>query len=190
MAYKYITENNLYNKQTYMYSEYNGICFLKEYVASRQKYLNNFKSLKECITKDNEDESELTDVMQDLLHIKNALKSDKWDKNIMDLLNAYTKTFEVRKRIYQEYDNNWKPTGIRNFEDYKIYLTFAECLLLSYQHTQRLKYFSCLLKLDDVLLSVWDKIYISLKEKLYQIIKKELVFFYQEVERSGIRLEE
>ena len=81
MAYKYITENNLYNKQTYMYSEYNGICFLKEYVASRQKYLNNFKSLKECITKDNEDESELTDVMQDLLHIKNALKSDKWDKN-------------------------------------------------------------------------------------------------------------
>ncbi len=29
MAYKYITDNNLYKKQTYMYSEYKGMLFLK-----------------------------------------------------------------------------------------------------------------------------------------------------------------
>lgn len=40
MLYKYITSNNLYEKQNYMYSEYGGIEFIKEYINSRQKYLN------------------------------------------------------------------------------------------------------------------------------------------------------
>lgn len=39
MAYKYITDNNLYKKQTYMYSEYKGMLFFKEYLDSRQAFL-------------------------------------------------------------------------------------------------------------------------------------------------------
>ena len=54
MAYKYISENNLYHKQTYMYSEYDGICFLKEYIASREKYLNKCEFLKEQTKKEYE----------------------------------------------------------------------------------------------------------------------------------------
>ena len=190
MAYKYVTENNLYNKQTYMYSEYDGIRFLKEYVDSRQEYLNKYESLEKCIIEDNEKLPVSTSVMQDLLNIRKALKADKQDKKTIDLINIYTKSFEVRKRIYQEYDNNWKPVGSMNFEDYEIYLMFAECLVLSYQHTQCLKYFNCLLKVDDTLLSVCDKMNIRLKGDLYQIIKKEMVIFYQIAERNGISLEE
>ena len=36
--YKYITTNNLENKQNYMYSEYKGKDFLKAYRDIRQKF--------------------------------------------------------------------------------------------------------------------------------------------------------
>jgi hypothetical protein len=39
MSYKYITNNNLYEKQNYMYSEYGGIKFINDYVYSRRNYL-------------------------------------------------------------------------------------------------------------------------------------------------------
>ena len=35
MSYKYITDNNLYHKQTYMYAEFGGKQFLKDYLKSR-----------------------------------------------------------------------------------------------------------------------------------------------------------
>lgn len=190
MAYKYVTENNLYDKQTYMYSQYNGIQFLKEYLGVRQEYLKKNASLGKCAAEKTEGQANAASVMCDLLHIKKILKSDKQNKETIDLMNAYTKSFEVRKRIYQEYDSDWKPTGSMNFEDYEIYLTFAECLVLSYRHTQCLKYFSCLLKVDDTLLSVSGQMDLVLKGELYQIIKKELAIFYEIAEKNGISLEE
>lgn len=190
MSYQYVTENNLENKQTYMYSEYGGIHFLKEYIATRREYINKYEGLEENKTEDNEKTKESTSVMMDLLEIRKTLNTDKSDRKTMDLINAYTKSFEVRKRIYQKYDNNWKPIGSKNFKDYELYLVFAECLILSYQHTQCLKYFNCLLKVDDSLLSICDKMGDRLKGNLSQIIKKELDFFYQIAERNGISLGE
>lgn len=58
--YKYITENNLENKQNYMYSEYGGAEFLVSYLESR--YI-------EGIDTDNTDHIsalELSDVMNTL----------------------------------------------------------------------------------------------------------------------------
>lgn len=45
MGYKYITGNNLYEKQTYRYSEYRGKDFIKEYIESRKKYLKNTENI-------------------------------------------------------------------------------------------------------------------------------------------------
>lgn len=190
MAYKYVTENNLYDKQTYMYSQYNGIQFLKEYLDIRREYLKENESLEKYATENNEGLANATSVMCDLLKIRKTLKSDEQDQETIDLMNAYTKSFEVRKRIYQEYDSDWKPTGSKNFEDYEIYLMFAECMVLSYQHTQCLKYFSSLLKVDDTLLSVSDQMDLRLKGDLYRVIKKELAIFYEIAQKNGISLED
>ena len=190
MAYKYITENNLYHKQTYMYSEYGGVGFLKEYTDSRRKYLKRQEGLKDTITESDWTWDKSSNVIQDLLRIKETLKTDKQKRKAIDLMNAYTKSFEVRKRVYGRYDNAWKPIRNTEFEDYEAYLLFAECLAISYQCTKCLKYFSCLLKVDDTLLSVQDKLNISLKKALYNIIKSELDIFYQLTEENGIGLEE
>ena len=190
MAYKYITENNLYHKQSYMYSEYGGIEFLKEYVASRREYLNRWERQKdreiECV----KEASGLQDAVQDLQNIRQAFIENRQNGKTIDSVKGYTKSFEVRKRIYREYDNNWKPTGNMEFEDYEAYIIFAECLVFTFRYTKCLKYFSCLLKVDDTLLSVQDKLNISLKKALYNIIKSELDIFYQLTEENGIGLEE
>lgn len=189
MAYKYITDDNLYNKQTYMYSEYGGIDFLKEYVFSRQQYLDEHKDMKSIATEYEWDEVKSNDVIYELLCIKQALKMNTYNGTIMDLMNSYTKSFEVRKRVYEKYDSSWKPAGNKRFEDYRAYLLLAECLGLSYEHTKCLKYFNCMLKVDDTLLSIQDKLRDELKRVLYSVIQKELGFFWQLMEQNGIILE-
>lgn len=178
MEYKYITENNLYQKQTYMYSEYGGASFLKSYVESRQQYLNVNNEIEKAkyIIEYSEIAMDSSNVIQDLLYIRKALKTGKWDLKVRELINAYVKSFEVRKRIYDNYDSNWKPDEDAGFENYAMYLLFAECLGIIYQYTGSLKYFSCLLKVDDVLLSIQDKLDVELKKLLCQGIRRELTF--------------
>ncbi len=190
MAYKYITENNLYNKQKYMYSEYGGVEFLKEYMDSRLQYLDEHEKLKNAMAEHEGEVIGLSKAAQDLLNIKRNLKAGKRNNKVIDMVNAYTKSFEVRKRIYKEYDNDWKPIGSKEFEEYEAYLTFAECLALSYEMTKCLKYFSCMLKVDDTLLSVQDKLDVRTKGVLRQIIKKELDFFNELAEQNGLSLGE
>ena len=190
MTYKYITENNLYEKQTYMYSEYGGICFLKEYIHSRQVYLDHQKETKSDKPEAEQIHLKISPVRHDLQRIKDKLKKEKWNKETKDLVNAYTKSFEVRKRIYEEYDCNWKPVCGAGFEDGESYLLLAECLLLTYENTRNLKYFSCLLKVDDTVLSIQDKLAETLKRRLCGILVQELNIFYQLAKEKGIILEE
>lgn len=190
MVYEYITENNLYHKQSYMYSEYGGIEFLKAYLYSRQKYMDKydtqFHSNEEIVETDS---ANLSLVGQELRQIRNHLRNEDFDDDVKDLVNAYTKSFEVRKRIYNEYDNTWKPVEQAEFEDYAAYLMLADCLLLSYGHTKCLKYISCLLKVDDTLLSIQNRLDGRLKYHLCDVIRQELGIFYQLVNENSICLE-
>lgn len=180
MAYKYITDNNLYEKQNYMYSEYRGLDFVTEYLDSREEFLNRFEKGMGIKNK----------VQQDLAAIFKELKGGKRTKEILDLLNAYTKSFEVRKRIYSEYDSSWKPLPEAGFENYDNYLLFASCLLLAYKNTNRLKYFNCLLKVNDTLLSVQDKLEYIEKEYFSEIIRRELDIFNLLAVENGINRRE
>lgn len=176
MGYKYVTDNNLYEKQTYMYSEYRGLDFIKEYVESRKKCLKNVKKIEGRGIKGASSHSR---VYEELVELCDNLKTGKNDKEVFALLNAYTKSFEVRKRIYTEYCADWKPVCNAGFEEYGSYLVFAECLLYAYRQTKCLKYFSCLLKLDDTLISIQDRMEQQLKERLDWILIQELDIFSQ-----------
>lgn len=183
MSYKYITDNNLYEKQNYMYSEFGGTEFLADYINSRKKYLNSVEHRDiaapeyHCATG------------QELQGILKKLKAGQAERETIDLINSYTKSFEVRKRIYTNYDDNFKPSPDAGFEDYDSYLLFAECLVLMYRQTGCLMYFNCLLKVDDTLLSVWEKLQKYQKECMSQIICHELDCFYQIVNENKICLE-
>ncbi len=121
------------------------------------------------------------------MEIRTKLERGNYDERIKALIDEYVKSFEVRKRIYTGYDGNWKPLPGAGFEDYGSYLLLADCLLWMYQHTRCLKYFSCLLKLDDTLLSVENKLGSRQKEHLGSIIRQELGIFGHLAEEEGIK---
>ena len=183
MKYKYITRNNLYEKQTYMYSEFKGMDFIKEYLNSRKNCLNEFDKT-ETVGKGTEITYSV--VYKDLLSNCENLKTGKNLNKAIASVNAYTKSFEVRKRIYTGYDAEWKPLNGAGFEEYESYLVFADCLLLAYHQTKCLKYFNCLLKLDDTLLSIQNRMGQEAKEHFRQTIQQELDIFNQLASANGI----
>lgn len=184
MAYEYVTDNNLYEKQNYMYSEYRGMEFIKDYLDSRRQYADNTGTIeKEAVS--NEEAAD-DPVQRDLMLILWKLKAQKCDRAVVDRMNAYTKSFEVRKRIYSGYDECWKPIEGAGFENYLSYLLLADCLLYMYESTGCLKYFSCLLKVDDTLLSVSRHLSERLMGYFREIISRELNAFYQLADQSGI----
>ncbi|MBD5444736.1 MAG: hypothetical protein HDR29_04205 [Lachnospiraceae bacterium] len=188
MGYRYITENNLYHKQNYMYSDYKGIDFIKEYLDSRNDYIDQYGE----IGREGHSAVPAPDnsVYVELLRLYEELRAGNKNKEVIELVNAYVKSFEVRKRIYMEYTDEWKPLNNVGFEEYESYIIFAECLILAYRCTKCLKYFNCLLKLDDTLISIQDNLEPRSKKRFRRVLEQELNIFNQLTVENGINLEE
>lgn len=167
MSYKYITENNLENRQNYMYSEYKGTDFLQEYKESREQLMIVARS----------------DSVEGAAHITNKELGDLFgklqtedeieldDKKCMD---AYTKTFEVRKRLYSEYNSEWKPVKNASREIYDNYILLAKCLILMYKKSKCAKYINCLLKIDDTMISIKNKLTDRQVRELASVCEREM----------------
>ena len=84
------------------------------------------------------------------------------------------KTFEVRKRLYHCYTEKMKPCDERDFEDLTLYILFSATALLFYRKNQDLKYLSALLKVNDILLSLYEKISEEFRQFLAFCIQGEL----------------
>jgi hypothetical protein len=165
-----------------MYSKYGGIDFLKAYAESR-KIKVSFDGLREFLN-DKEFQSktycQLGQIYEDL--------SNDADKSDLSRLNGFVKSFEVRKRLYDRY-HDWKPSEGASFENYENYLIFSDCLLEAYSATRNLKYFSCVLKVDDTLLSLQDKLSSAQAAHLQTIMDRELQCFRELLEEHGICME-
>jgi hypothetical protein len=159
-----------------MYSEYGGIKFINDYVYSRRNYL---KANKPQNVNWGGYESTSNTVRNILIELWNNISKGNYSDENMDKVNSYTKSFEVRKRIYSDYDIHMRPVNNEEFEDYESYLIFADIMEKTYDYTKCLKYFSCLLKVDDSLLSVEALLDAGLKGHLAAIISHELDFFYE-----------
>ncbi len=147
MEYKYITDDNLINKQNYMYSDFGGAEFLKAYANSREEFI---KDKDKFVGRFHDTRKELG------LIISSLQEGDHGP--VMESLNSYVKRYEVTKRLYTEYDESWKPTVNSSFEEMDVYLALARGCLLTYRLTKCTKYLSCLLKVTDTLLSVRERL--------------------------------
>ena len=172
MLYKYITVNNLIDKQNYMYSEYGGSDFLNEYRQIRERGIAGLKNQESWKEKIHVSYDELCQIRKWCQGGKAGEAKEAFD--------LYLKAFEVRKRLYTEYDNLWKPVENAGYENYETYLVFAECLIVMYRQTRCMKYLSCLLKCNDTMLSVCRKFTNRQKGLLADILKGE-VEIYDEI---------
>lgn len=104
---------------------------------------------------------------------------------VRQVLDRYVKAFEVRKRIYTEYDENWKPVQNSRYDYIENYILLAKCVALAYEKSECTKYLNVLLKLDDTLISLTDTLTNHQKIEVKDICAKEMEF----VKKLGAKME-
>lgn len=179
IMYKYITADNLEDKQNYMYSKYGGNNFLNEYLLSREipayierKLVNGVASV--------------GSVKKNIEHLNERLANYSATERDFELLDVYLKSFEVRKRLYCEYDDNMKPVAGSDYRDYDLYLMMASCLVKAYRVRSNLRYVNCLLKIDDTLLSLCKNFSKKQYDELVSIISTEIAIVKQVALKNNV----
>lgn len=178
--YEYITENNLENRQKYMYSHYRGLDFLQSYLHSRREFLrqnegvSDLQSTFERMGKD----KEVSNTSKRLLGLYKHLSAGKWTQWEKSELDGFLKAFEVRKRLYNDYVlGTFRPVDDTEYKDVLNYLLLAAALVYGDTSQGNLKYFNCLLKINDTLLSLRNDLTIEEKKILATIITDELCIY-------------
>lgn len=97
-------------------------------------------------------------LMRQLVHDSN----DEIDK----ILSMLLKSFEVHKRVFSAYDQDFKPVRSEDFLTIYPYVLLAVAIGLHYLDTNNLKFLNALLKLNDTLLSVRKQMILAEEEIL------------------------
>lgn len=176
--YFYITSNALTDKINYSYSQFQGIQFIETYKTTRRHYLAQIRtgkhfvisSLKTSSDKSAKSNTETEDILDSWI---DNLIDDKTDFNQINLL---LKRFEVVRKIFENYDENFRPIDKNKYHQNINYLKFGIVLILCYEKTSKLQYLNSLLKLNDILCSIFNKIEDSHQDYFRWILIKELEF--------------
>lgn len=166
MNYEYITENNLENRQRYQYTKYEGEKFLLSYLESRKKFLP---------------------LSNEQISIISHISKQKYISEA--LADKILQSFEVRKRIYGEYDERYKPLDENDYKNYQLYLDFADLMIGMYEKSFNLKYLNALLKVDDTLLSIYSLLNVEQRVMLGKILEKEIQYVKTLREKTNVEVD-
>lgn len=170
MEYKYITENNLEHIQDYMYAQYGGNEFLRAYVQTRKTaFLGGEggdilsliqKAFPDGASKPSSTTAQLQALLESLYTEGRSVDRTKLDQ--------FIKRFEVRKRLFAEYDPaSQRPVFESGYAGVQNYILLAAAVEKAYCQFHSLKYLNCLLKLNDTLLSLLS----SMEERVYPAVR-------------------
>ena len=152
MKYKFSEIDQRVNRNLYMYSKFEGKVFLKNYIESRKKIKKKIK-LKEDL-KLVKKEKNLILLKKLEYQFQNNLKSFKFS------IENLTRSFEVNKKIFLCYDNNWKKVSKKEIS-LNTYILLSFYFSWYFEKFFCLKVLNCLLKLNDYILFRLKKKYIS-----------------------------
>ena len=202
IPYRYTRNNLLDIPQNYQMSSYEGPDFLISYQFSRKKIITELEKTPDFISFSNNFFSS-----QDISDVYEIIKKNKFSTNelyhsiIMELISnpkntqtipiidKFLKKFEIRKRIFLNYDNEFNIIG-DEFKEIQNYVLLSFMCLIRYQTTSDLKYLNTFLKLNDLICSakklIVNKIDISL---FHYLLTSEMKHVLKLLDESGIWLE-
>ena len=162
------TENNLFIKpNTYMYTKFHGLDFLKAYIENRRSFISFIAQNKE--TESTESVEELNATYKKLLEMKNLIE-DGSDSEAISRFEPYLRRFEVAKRLR----NSYPVKNQMDLASIKTHILFYEIAIEIYFLSNDLRYLNLILKLGDMLISIKDRIKLGCyAEQLEQAFKKE-----------------
>ena len=198
MEYKYIKNNLLKIPEKYQMSTFENLDFLVSYKKSRQSILeiirnndeildfkdvlnktsilknNNFKNIRKSFIE--------TDKLLQFLYV-DILNNQNNDNISLDIL---IKKFEIKKKIFESYDLEFKE-NTKKFINLKNYVLLSLICLLKFEKTNNLKFLNVSLKLNDTICSQVKTLVILEDILIFNfVIKKELQIIFDLCDKKGI----
>lgn len=170
VKYKYINNNSPEEKINYSYSEYRGEAFLSTYRESREKIISQVNIYNDTL---------LTEVgcgETEKLFISWISKLKENNEIELEQLNLLLKRFEVTKKIYENYNIDFRPTNKSKFKNYRLYVLYAYVLSTAYSKYKKIQYLNSLLKVNDINISIWTYLDEETKKLFAICLQSELDF--------------
>jgi hypothetical protein len=173
--YPYDRGDRIVDRNTYFYTPYEGPAFLAAFVASRERLAAGAPSC-DAGAADQAVADPVTPAQALFSRISVALtgvvtpEERHWARRALD---ALIKRFEVTKRVYDAYDEAFKPPASASFREYAAYVAFAEMLDAAYRSNGRLSLLNALLKVMDTLSSVRSALTASLWPRMLRLVDAE-----------------
>ena len=170
MKYKYINTKSPEEKIDYSYSQFGGEDFLLAYRESREEFISQINMDGKLLLSPagfGETENLFTNWISKLR-----------DNREIELkqFNLLLKRFEVTKKIYENYDENFRPINKSEYKKYKLYVLYAYVLSLSFKRYNKLQYLNALLKANDINISIRTYLDQDIKKLLAICLTAELDF--------------
>ena len=189
MEYSYANTDLLEFPQKYQMTPFEGRELLSSYEKNRQKILDKIKNnqtvnslphtlklLQKQFLIDIKSDQKIFVTSNQLSSILLRLQHQKETQQETKFIMALLKKFEIKKRIFSEYDHELK----ENSTDFKIlanYILLAAICTKKFQDSSNLKFLNTLLKLNDTICSQIDSINdVNNLSLIYYIINLELEF--------------
>lgn len=171
MKYTYSSKNPFDEKINYSYSKTSGLEFIKSWKKHRECCID-------IINKSKCDYENLIDNSKTNIEFQKWLKSSNILLSEIGKLHLLIKRFEVTKRIYDRYDEDYRRINSNsNYSNLNLYINFGLILLKLYKKHKHLQYLNSLLKVNDIICSV------ILYSKIENIDKKSLLnLFFEEID--------
>ena len=189
MEYSYANTDLLEFPQKYQMTPFEGREFLSSYEKNRQKILDKIKNnqtvnslshtlelLQKQFLIDIKSDQKIFVTSNQLSSILLRLQHQKETQQETKFIMALLKKFEIKKRIFSEYDHELN----ENSTDFKIltnYILLAAICAKKFQDNSNPKFLNVLLKLNDTICSQIDSINdVNNLSLIYYIINLELEY--------------
>lgn len=177
MIYYYTKENRIFYPNTYFYTEFHGVKFFSAFDENRKIFLGTNDCYKEpslpdlSIEKTQSEKS--VETFTKLEHLFYQVLTNSHDPNMYAEIEIFRKKFEVTKKIYKFYDENWKPINKEEIYELSLYLRLAQIFEAVYSSGKKLIYLNVLLKIIDSLISVRSDLSKEQRENVSWLILRE-----------------
>jgi hypothetical protein len=157
--YTYVNKNIFDNKINYSYSKFGGIEFIKSWGSNRKECLEILFDSSDAFF-EKADNCNTNIEFQKWLNYPEVLLSE------LDKVHLLIKRFEVTKKIYETYDENYRCLNKQvKYNNLSLYINFGLIMVKLYYKFQHLQYANTLLKLVDIICS--ELIHISPLKKTF-----------------------
>ena len=197
MEYSYTNADLLEFPQKYQMTPFEGREFLSSYEKNRQKILDKIKNnqtvnslshtlklLQKQFLIDIKSDQKIFVTSNQLSSILLRLQHQKETQQETKFIMALLKKFEIKKRIFSEYDHELK----ENSTDFKIltnYILLAAICAKKFQDNSNPKFLNTLLKLNDTICSQIDSINdVNNLSLIYYIINLELEYIHDLIRKT------